>query len=418
MTERFDVAIIGGGIVGLATAHALLRRAPALKLALLEKEHELATHQTGHNSGVLHSGLYYRPGSLKAQLCREGKAAAERFADEHGVPRQRTGKLVVAVDPAQLPALAELRTRGEANGIAGLEEVGPARIREIEPYVTGLRALWVPETGIIDFRALALALADEIRALGAQVLTDRRVVGLRRLPEVDSRSAGSTGGRGEWLVATSVDAYLARGLIACAGLQSDRIAALTGHAGNERIVPFRGDYYHLRPTARHLIRGLVYPVPDPAFPFLGVHFTRRIDGTVWAGPNAVPAFAREGYRRTAVSPRDLADLLTWPGFWRLARPYLRTGLAEAWRDLSKAAFLRGLQRYVPELRAEDIEFGPSGVRAQALAADGGLVDDFSLGEGEGVIHVRNAPSPAATAALAIGRVLAERALERFELVTR
>ncbi|MGC8634493.1 MAG: FAD-dependent oxidoreductase [Candidatus Limnocylindrales bacterium] len=449
MTEHFDVVVIGGGIVGLATAHVLLERAPSLRLAVLEKEPVLASHQTGHNSGVVHSGIYYRPGSLKARLCREGRTALERFAAVHGIPYLRTGKLIVAVGPGERDRLADLRNRGVANGIQGIEEVGTEQIREIEPHVRGSFGLWVPETGVIDFRPVAMALADEIAAAGGQLLTGRHVVGLRRVrnglgraghparlrprpvtadaagAEPGAREPGALTTRGEdgaaghaWLVSTTRDAYLAQGVIACAGLQSDRVAALTGHAGDERIVPFRGDYYHLRPSARHLIHGLVYPVPDPAFPFLGVHFTRRPDGAVWAGPNAVPAFAREGYRRTDCSPRDMAALLAWPGLWRLALPYLGTGLAEMWRDVSRAAFLEALQRYVPELRATDLAFGPSGVRAQSLRADGSLVDDFSLGEGEGIIHVRNAPSPAATASLAIGRMLASRAIERFELGAR
>ncbi|MGO9180205.1 MAG: L-2-hydroxyglutarate oxidase [Candidatus Limnocylindrales bacterium] len=408
MTERFDIAVIGGGIVGLATALRLLQRAPHLRLAVLEKEPELATHQTGHNSGVLHSGLYYQPGSLKARLCRAGKSEIERFADAHEVPWKRTGKLVVALDRSELPRLAALRERGDANGLQGLEEIGPERIREIEPHVTGIRALWVPETGIVDFRRLALALADDLERADVRILTNRQVTGLTRLP---SGEDGATA----WLISTPHDTYLAGGVIACAGLQSDRVARFTGHEGRERIVPFRGDYYHLRPAARHLVHGLVYPVPDPAFPFLGIHFTRRVDGEVWAGPNAVPALARQGYARRDLSARDLASSVTWPGLWRLALPYVRTGLQEAWRDVSKAAFLRGLQRYVPELRMQDIEFGPSGIRAQSLGADGRLVDDFSLGEGAGIIHVRNAPSPAATASLAIGNMLAERAVERFDL---
>jgi L-2-hydroxyglutarate oxidase len=422
MTGRFDVAIVGGGIVGLATALALLERAPGIRLAVLEKEPELAAHQTGHNSGVLHSGLYYQPGSLKARLSREGRAAAERFADENDVPWERTGKLVVALEPSELPRLAALRERGEANGLRGVEEIGPERIREIEPHVGGLRALWVPETGIVDFRRLALAFAARIEQAGGRILTDREVIAFTRL----GTGAGGTGSgpgrvrgggaRGGWLVSTVEDAWVANGVIACAGLQSDRVARLTGHEDGERIVPFRGDYYHLRPSARHLVNGLVYPVPDPAFPFLGVHFTRRIDGEVWAGPNAVPALSREGYARRDVSIRDVASSLTWPGLWRMALPYVRTGAWEAWRDVSKTAFLRGLQRYVPELRADDIEFGPSGIRAQSLGADGRLVDDFSLGEGDGIIHVRNAPSPAATASLAIGGMLAERAIDRFGLI--
>ena len=415
MTERFDVIVIGGGIVGLATAHALLQLAPSARLAVLEKERDLAAHQTGHNSGVLHTGLYYRPGSLKARLCRAGRTLVERFADERGIPHERTGKLVVAARPSEIPRLTELRARGLANGIPEIEEAGPERIRELEPHVRGLRALWVPETAIVDFRRVAVALADDVRAMGGLVLTERLVTGLRR---TGAAGRGRPSAGDSWLVSTPRDAYLAGGVIACAGLQSDRVAALTGHAGDERIVPFRGDYYHLRPEAAHLVRGLVYPVPDPAFPFLGVHFTRRPDGAVWAGPNAVPSFAREGYRRTDVSPRDMAASLAWPGSWRMALPYIRTGLAEMWRDVSKAAFVGVLRRYVPELRPEDLEFGPTGVRAQLLRVDGQLVDDFSLGEGDAIIHVRNAPSPAATASLAIGRMLAERAVDRFGLRAR
>ncbi len=399
---RHDVAIVGGGIVGLATAYQLLLRRPGVQLAILEKEAELAAHQTGHNSGVLHSGLYYKPGSLKARLCREGKAAVERFADEHAIPYERCGKLVVALDESQLPALETLRRRGIANGLGGLEEVGPERIREIEPHATGIRALWVPETGIIDFRRVALALGAEVRGRGGTIRTDTEVRAIRR----------TTAG---YELATDDATFEARNVITCAGLQSDRVAAMTGDAGDQRIVPFRGDYYHLRKDARHLVRGLLYPVPDPRFPFLGVHFTRRIDGAVWAGPNAVLAFAREGYRRTDLSPRDLVESLTYPGFWRLAGPYLRTGLAEMWRDYVKAAFVRELQRFVPELRAEQLRFGPSGVRAQSLSASGEMVDDFSLGEGPGILHVRNAPSPAATASPGIGAMLADRAIERFGL---
>ena len=363
MTERFDVAVIGGGIVGLATALRLLQRAPHLRLAVLEKEPELAAHQTGHNSGVLHSGLYYQPGSLKARLCRAGKSEIERFADAHEVPWKRTGKLVVALDRSELPRLAALRERGDANGLQGLDEIGPERIREIEPHVTGMRALWVPETGIVDFRRLALALADDLERAGVRILTDRQVTGLTRLPSGGDRATA-------WLISTPHDAYFAGGVIACAGLQSDRVARFTGHEGRERIVPFRGDYYHLRPAARHLVRGLVYPVPNPAFPFLGIHFTRRIGGEVWAGPNAVPALAREGYARRDVSARDLASSVTWPGLWRLALPYVRTGLQEAWRDVSKAAFLRGLQRYVPELRCRTSSSGRPGSEPSHSAQTG------------------------------------------------
>jgi L-2-hydroxyglutarate oxidase LhgO len=399
---RHDLAIVGGGIVGLFTAVRLLQARPGTRLLVVEKEAQLALHQTGHNSGVVHSGLYYRPGSLKARLCREGKAQTEAFAEQHGIPFERCGKVVVALTAQELPRLADLRLRAEANGLVGVEEIGPERIREIEPNAVGLRALWVPETGIIDFRAVALAAAGEVRALGGEIVLSARLMGLARRGD-------------QFVLETSAGAFQARSVITCAGLHSDRVAGFTGHAGGQRIIPFRGDYYTLRPAARSLARGLLYPVPDPSFPFLGVHFTRRIDGEVWAGPNAVLAFAREGYRRRDLSPRDLAGSLTFRGFWRLARPYLRTGLAEMWRDAWKRAFVAELQRYVPALRSDQLVFGPSGVRAQSLAADGSLVDDFSLGEAPNLIHVRNAPSPAATAAPAIGQMLAQRAIERFSL---
>lgn len=402
MTERYDLIVIGGGIVGLATAYQLLLRRGDLRLALLEKESELGTHQTGHNSGVLHAGLYYPPGSRKARLCREGKAAIEAFADDHGIPYELCGKLVVAIDGGELERLAGIKERAMANGVEGLEEVGPERLRELEPHAAGIRALWSPRSGIIDFRRVALAYADEVRARGGTIRTGQEVVSIR------ARES-------ERVVCTRSGEFVARDLISCGGLYSDRLAAMTGDAGNERIVPFRGDYYTLKPNARHLVRGLIYPVPDPRFPFLGVHFTRRIDGEILAGPNAVLAFAREGYKRLDFSPRELAATLMFPGFLRLAKTYLRTGLAEMWRDWSRRAFAAGLKRYVPEIREQDLIFGPSGVRAQSLSADGRMVDDFSIGESRHILHVRNAPSPAATASLAIGRELAEMAIERFEI---
>ena len=402
MTERYDLIVIGGGIVGLATAYQLLLRRSDLRLALLEKESELGTHQTGHNSGVLHAGLYYPPGSRKARLCREGKAAIEAFAEEHGIPYELCGKLVVAIDGGELERLAGIKERAVANGVEGLEEVGPERLRELEPHAAGIRALWSPRSGIIDFRRVALAYADEVRARGGTIRTRQEVVSIR------ARES-------ERVVRTRSGEFIARDLISCGGLYSDRLAAMTGDAGNERIVPFRGDYYTLKPNARHLVRGLIYPVPDPRFPFLGVHFTRRIDGEILAGPNAVLAFAREGYKRLDISPRELAATLMFPGFLRLAKTYLRTGLAEMWRDWSRRAFAAGLKRYVPEIREQDLMFGPSGVRAQSLSADGRMVDDFSIGESPHILHVRNAPSPAATASLAIGRELAEMAIERFEI---
>ena len=401
MTDT-SVIVIGGGIVGLATAYRLLEARPDLRVTLVEKEAELATHQTGHNSGVLHAGLYYAPGSLKARLCREGKADVEAFAEAHDIPFDHCGKLVVALDDGELPRLAALRERALANGVPGLEDVGRERILEIEPHAAGIQGLWSPGTGIIDFRRVALAMADEIKAQGAEIVTSWPASDIdTRGPEVVVR-----GPDGEDRVASLV--------VACAGLHADRLARMTGDDDDPRIVPFRGDYYTLDPSAVGLVRGLIYPVPDPRFPFLGVHFTRRIDGAVWAGPNAVLAFAREGYRRRDVRVQDLASTLGYRGFQRLAGRHLRTGLGEMWRDLWKPAFVRELQRFVPEIRADQLRFGPSGVRAQALARDGSMVDDFSLGGRGRVLHVRNAPSPAATSSLAIGRVLATTALERLD----
>ena len=401
MTDRFDVVIVGGGIVGLATAYRLFEARPGLRIAILEKEPELASHQTGHNSGVLHAGLYYAPGSLKARLCREGKAAVEAFAAAHDIPFEHCGKLVVALEESELDRLTALRERALANGVPGLEEVGPERIRELEPHAAGIRGLWSPETGIVDFRRVALAMADDLRAQGVTILTGREVRGL------DERG-------NEVIVATPAGEVRADLVVACAGLQADRVAALSGARDGPRIVPFRGDYYTLTADARGLVRGLIYPVPDPRFPFLGVHFTKRIDGEVWAGPNAVLAFAREGYRRRDIRPRELLATLTDRGFLRLAARHLRMGMTEMWRDWWKPAFVRELQRYVPEVRSDQLRFGPSGVRAQALERDGTLVDDFVLGGTGRILHVRNAPSPAATSSLAIGAMLATTALERLD----
>ena len=399
----FDLVVIGGGIVGLATAYRLLQKRPGLRLAVLEKEPEVARHQSGHNTGVIHAGIYYKPGSLKAKLCREGKAEVERFADAHGIPWKPTGKLIVALDDAELPRLAELVSRARANGVEGLEEIGPERMREIEPNIRGVRALYSPRTGIIDYRQVALALVREVAGGGGEVRTGCRVTGIaRRGGHFRIRVASSSSSGPD-------DTVESRRVIACAGLHSDRVAAMTGDEGDLRIVPFRGDYWVLAPRARALVHAMVNPVPDPAFPFLGVHFTKRLDGEVWAGPNAVPAFAREGYHLSDVSARDLFATLSWPGFWRLIGKYFRTGARELRRDAFKSAFLASLQRYLPELRDEDLLPGPSGVRAQALDRRGKLLDDFSFGGSEGILHVRNAPSPAATSSLAIGRMLAEKA---------
>jgi L-2-hydroxyglutarate oxidase len=404
VSERVDVAVIGGGIVGLATAYRLLEARPGVSIAVFEKEPAVATHQSGHNSGVVHAGLYYAPRSAKARLCRQGKADLEAYCERRGIPIERIGKLVVALEDGELGRLDALRERATANEVPGIEEVGTERIRDIEPHAAGLRGLWSPTTGIVDFRRVALSLAEDVKGAGGSVLTGRMVIGL------EERRHGI-------VVRTADDETLARGVVACAGLQSDRVAAMVGEAGADRlrIVPFRGDYYTLVPSARHLVRGLLYPVPDPRFPFLGVHFTKRIDGEVWAGPNAVLALAREGYRRREVDVRDLRATLAWPGLWRLAGRYARTGIAETWRDWWKPAFVAQLRRYVPEIRSEDLAFGPSGVRAQAVTRRGELVDDFDIVAEGRAIHVRNAPSPAATSSLAIGSVVAAQAIERFAL---
>jgi (S)-2-hydroxyglutarate dehydrogenase len=398
--ERADLLVVGGGILGLATAREMLARHPELRVVVVERELHLADHQTGHNSGVVHAGLYYTPGSLKARLCREGKVALEAYCAEKGIVVNRVGKLVVALTQDELPRFETLEAKARENGVEGLETVGPERIRELEPHALGIRGLWSPGTGIVDFRAVANAYADDIRAAGGTIETGRALTGLR---ERD----------GDVIAETTRGDIVADRIIACAGLWSDRVAAMTGDDGSERIVPFRGDYYRLTPDARSLVRGLIYPVPDPQFPFLGIHFTRRHDGAVWAGPNAVLALARDGYRRYDFDLREMIAIARHAGFRRLARKFWRTGLAEQWRDLSKRAFADELRRYVPELRNDQLRFGPSGVRAQAIDPDGTLVDDFRLGGSRRIVHVRNAPSPGATASLAIARVLADESERRL-----
>jgi L-2-hydroxyglutarate oxidase LhgO len=409
MTRAYDVVMIGAGIVGVATARELHERMPALRIAVLDKEPAVGRHQSGHNSGVLHAGVYYQPGSLKAELCVRGKALMETFAQEHDIPYETCGKLIVALDSSELGRLADLEKRGRANGVPGMRMLGPEEMREIEPYAAGIRALHVPGTGIIDYARVVEVMADQLRADGVDVLLGHEVLGLSATAE--GQRVDTTGGE-----------ILAQHVISCAGLHSDRVAALSNGSGNgtapaaaTQIVPFRGDYYTLVPEARHLCRGLIYPVPDPSLPFLGVHFTKRIDGEVWAGPNAVLALAREGYARTSFDRRDLLETLRYPGFRHLARKYWRTGAGEVWRDAVKRAFVTELQRYVPAVRSEQLTFGPSGVRAQALAADGSMVDDFLLSGDGRALHVLNAPSPAATASLAIAKRLADEATESFDL---
>jgi L-2-hydroxyglutarate oxidase LhgO len=397
-----DVVVVGGGILGLASALALLERSPDLRLTLLEKEPAPAVHQTGHNSGVVHAGVYYAPGSLKATLCREGKGLLEAFCAEHGVPLRRCGKLVVALDESELERLDELKRRATGNGLEGLAELDERELREIEPNVRGVRALHVPETGVVDFRLVASRMADALRERGARIELGCRVERIDRDGEGLS-VVGSCGRIG------------AGALVACAGLQADRVAALAGADVDVRTVPFRGAYWVLRPPAAGLVRALVYPVPDPGFPFLGVHFTRRFDGSVWAGPSAMPALAREGYSRASFSARDAAEVVTWPGLLRFATRYVRMGATEIWRDLVKPAAVREMQRYLPALSGADVARGPSGIRAQVMTRSGELVDDFLFAEGPRSLHVVNAPSPGATSSLAIGRHIAERAAKLFEL---
>lgn len=398
---RHDVAIVGGGIVGLATALALSRRAPGLKLVILEKEHAVGTHQTGRNSGVLHAGLYYRPGSLKARLCVEGKRRMEAFCQEHGVPYERCGKVVVATEERELPVLQQLFERGSANGVPGLELIGPGRLRELEPEAAGRAALYSPGTGIVDFRQVAAAMARLLAVRGVQVLTGARVLGVRRSDR-------------EAQVETTAGAVACRLLVNCAGLYSDVVARLAGDDPGVRIVPFRGEYYLLRPERRGLVRNLIYPVPDPALPFLGVHFTRMVSGEVEAGPNAVLALAREGYSWGRLNARELWGTLRYAGFRAVARRYWRTGLYEMWRSLSQRAFVASLRRLVPAVTTQDVVRGGAGVRAQAVAPDGRLLDDFHIVEAPRAVHVLNAPSPAATSSLAIGDYVADIVARRLQ----
>lgn len=393
---------MGGGILGLAVAAELAARWPGRRIELLEKERSVAAHQTGHNSGVIHSGLYYRPGSEKARHCTRGAARMVRFCIEHGIAHKICGKIVVARHDRELPALAELHRRGSANGVEGLALVGPDEMRAIEPEVRGVRALVVPGAGIVDYVAVAGQLARLAVERGVVVHTGRALTGVREQPDGLE-------------LATGTGPLRARYLVNCAGLQADRIARRATRSVQLRIVPFRGEYYDLVPGSRHLVRGLIYPVPDPRLPFLGVHFTTRVDGSVEAGPNAVLALHREGYRKTDVRLADIADYVTFPGFWRMSARYLRTGMAEMYRSFSKRAFVRDLQQLVPAVRGPDLERGGAGVRAQAVARDGSLLDDFAVFESSRALHVCNAPSPAATASLSIAEEIGDRVVSSFDL---
>jgi L-2-hydroxyglutarate oxidase LhgO len=389
---RGEIVVIGAGIVGLATAREILRRRPGTKLVVLEKEAKIGQHQTGHNSGVIHAGIYYKPGTLKARLCVAGGAELIRFCDEKQIPYRLCGKLIVATEEAELPRLAELERRAIANGCQGIRMVEADEIREIEPHCRGIRALWSPMTGIVDYGVVAYNYGCDIQSSGGEICVNH---------EVTSISTSD----GESIVHTDRGDFGATQVIACAGIQSDRVAKMTGAPAAPLIAPFRGDYYVLRPERQNLIRTNIYPVPDPQFPFLGVHFTPRMNGDIWLGPNAVLAFSREGYRFRDVNLRDMAQLFTSPGFLKFGRKHWRTGVDEIARDLSKRRFLASLQRYVPDLTEDDLVPGPSGVRAQALTTSGEMVDDFVIDQQEGILHVRNAPSPAATSSLQIGKYI-------------
>jgi L-2-hydroxyglutarate oxidase LhgO len=391
------IGVIGAGIVGLAVARSLQERLPDSTVVVLEKEDRVARHQTGHNSGVIHAGIYYAPGSLKAGLCRRGRQQLLDLCQRHSIPVDVCGKLIVARDRSEVGRLDELERRAVANGVPGVRRVGSGEMREIEPHAVGAAGLHSPITAIVDFARVAEAMAADLVGAGGQVHCSTRVTGIKR-------QAAAT------VVQTTGEDFVFDRLVLCAGLHADAVARLAGDDAEPRIVPFRGEYYRLRPAASGLVRGMIYPVPDPAYPFLGVHFTRRINGSVDVGPNAVLAWAREGYRRRDVNRRDLRDMLAYPGLWRLARRHWKTGAAEMHSSLSRAAFLRRARAYVPELSTADVEAAPAGVRAQALRRDGTLVDDFVFGGDDRFLTVRNAPSPAATSSLAIAEAIVCRLL--------
>jgi L-2-hydroxyglutarate oxidase len=395
-----DVIIVGGGIVGLATAFRFLEARPKTRIILMEKESKLAAHQTGNNSGVLHSGLYYEPGSKKAKLSVNGLQQMVAFCREHGIAHEQCGKIVVATDKTELPWLENLWQRGHANGLLGLSKLIPEQIREIEPHAAGIAAIHVPQEGIVDYPGVCEKLGELIVQKGARICLNTRLL------KLISHS-------GHWIAETSVGEFSSHLVVTCGGLYSDRLVHLTGQRPAAKIIPFRGEYYHIRKERQHLVRNLIYPVPDPKFPFLGVHFTRLIHGGIEAGPNAVLAFAREGYRWSNINARDLAESLCFPGLWKFLATYPAVCGYEIQRSLSKREFCRSLQKLVPAISEDDLEAGGSGVRAQAMTRDGKLVGDFQFEEQRGVLHVLNAPSPAATASLAIGEKIVERVLHHL-----
>ena len=395
MNGPWDLAVVGGGILGLATAREWLSRRPDARVLVLEREPDIAAHQTSHNSGVVHAGIYYAPGSLKAQLCTEGRGKLYAYCDEHGIAYEKCGKLIVALNDEEVVKLDELERRGIENGVPGLRRLSGDEIPEIEPHTVGVAALHSPETGIIDFAAVARTMAAEIQTAGATVRTG---VEVQRL----ERNSGST------VLHTSEGSIPATRAVACAGLWSDRLAVASGEPDDLRIVPFRGGYMRLRPHARSLVKGLIYPVPDPSFPFLGVHLTKTIHGDIWLGPTALLAPSRRAYKLRTFDLEDAKSTLTWPGTYRMAKKYWRTGITEMSFAARKKTFIKACAAYVPALKPSDVEAGPAGLRAQAIARDGKLLDDFAFAETPGALHVRNAPSPAATSSLAIARVITDR----------
>jgi len=395
----YDVTIVGGGIVGLATALQLLTASPDCRVLLLEKEQQIGLHQTSHNSGVIHSGLYYKPGSLKAKNCIDGYRLLIDFCKAEDIPYDICGKVVVATHENEMPQLKELYQRGVANGLQGLRVLTARELREIEPHCVGIKGLYVPQTGIVDYQQVAEKYSEKIKMLGGEILLEQQV---ENIVQTDS---------GVEISSTRGFLWRTKKLVTCAGLYSDRLARITDPDLPVRITPFRGEYFKLKQEAKTLVRNLIYPVPDPAFPFLGVHFTRMIDGNVECGPNAVFAFAREGYKKSDFNFRDTIESAAWPGFRTIARKYWRAGLAEFYRSINKSAFVQELQRLIPEISTEHLEAGGAGVRAQACQRDGQLLDDFFFSEKKDCIHVCNAPSPAATASLAIGHSLSKKILE-------
>ena len=401
-TIKYDVAVIGGGIIGLATAMTLARKHPDRRFVVLEKEDEIALHQTGHNSGVIHAGIYYAPGSQKAGFCYTGNLELRKYCDERGIDYEMCGKVIVATDETEAPRLHDLFQRGKANGVERLELIGRERLREIEPHAAGVEAIWSPETGIVDYRRVCRAYATDFGEIGGELRLNTRVEHVAR--------------RGNTInIDTDKDSIAARGVINCAGLQADMIARDMGERVGLRIVPFRGEYFSLRPEKERLVNGLIYPVPDPKLPFLGVHFTKRVDGSVEAGPNAVLSLAREGYGKTSFRVDEALDIATHPGFWRMSMNHWMSGMKEQYRSLFKSSFVSSLQKLVPEVQPEDVWRPSAGVRAQAIDDNGGLLQDFRIVRGDRAVHVLNAPSPAATSSLPISRHIAGIATAAFEL---